>query len=79
MSFVKQGNLQMINGLIKHFDLGPGILLLKGCSDEIQMGKTKKESMAEWNPFLTAIAFKQIEVVRYFLHELNISLRIAGR
>lgn len=33
--------------------------------------------MAEWNPLLVAIAFKRVEIVRYFTHELKISLRLA--
>ena len=43
------------------------------------MSKTLKISMSNWNPFLIAIAFKRIDVVRYFLHDLKISLRKAGR
>jgi len=41
--------------------------LLKGCTEEFAMSKTEKVSMAEWNPLLLAIAFKKVEIVRYFL------------
>jgi len=35
--------------------------------------------MSEWNPLLLAIAFKKLDIVRYFTSELNISIRQAGK
>jgi hypothetical protein len=48
-------------------------------ADEFPISKTEKISMAEWNPLLVAVAFKKIDVVRYFLYTLKISLRHAGK
>ena len=48
-------------------------------ADEFPISKTEKVSMVEWNPLLVAIAFKKIEVVRYFLYEMKIALRHAGK
>lgn len=55
------------------------MILLKGSSDEFAMSKTEKVSMSLWNPLLLAIAFKKLEMVRYFLHTQKIGLRIAGQ
>jgi hypothetical protein len=35
--------------------------------------------MSDWNPFLVAIAFKRVEIVRYFIEELKISCKFACR
>lgn len=66
LGFVKSGALPMVHGLIKHFNLGQAVLLVKGFGEEFHMTKTEKVSMAEWNPFLIAVAFKKLEIVRYF-------------
>jgi len=35
--------------------------------------------LADWNPLLLAVAFKRVDIVRYFVNELKISLRLALR
>lgn len=79
IGFIKSGNLPMIHGLQRFHRLGQGILLIKGSADEFNFSKTDKVSMAEWNPLLVAIAQKRIDIVRYFLYDLNVALRHAGR
>lgn len=37
----------------------------------------QRVSMSEWNPVLIAIAFKRLDIVRYFNQELKISLKQA--
>ena len=69
IGFVKNGNLPMVHGLIQHYKLGQGVLALRGSPDEFQYSKTERVSMAEWNPLLVAIAFKKIELVKYFLYQ----------
>jgi hypothetical protein len=34
--------------------------------------------MTDWNPLLVAIAFKKIELVKYFLYDMHASLRVFG-
>jgi hypothetical protein len=34
--------------------------------------------MADWNPFLLAVAYKKIDIVRYFTEELKVSVKHAG-
>jgi hypothetical protein len=68
----------MVNGLIKYHKLGQAIILLKGFGEDFSFSKTDRQSMAEWNPLLLAIAFKRLDIVRYFLHELMLSLRLTG-
>ena len=82
LAFIKSGNLSMVHGLIQHFRLGRSVTLLRGSQDEFSFGKhggeVKKVSMANWNPVLLAIAFKKVEVLRYLLNDLRISLATAG-
>lgn len=59
-------------------------MLLRGLSDEFQMAPKEpqvgsKVSMADWNPMLVAIAFKRTDIVRYFIQELKISVKLACR
>jgi hypothetical protein len=75
LGFVKSGNLTMVHNLIRYHKLGMAILTVKGFAEEFQMTKTEKVSMAEWNPLLLAIAFKRLDIVRYFSSELKISVR----
>ena len=35
--------------------------------------------MAEWNPLLVAVAFKKLDIVRYFTQQLKISVKHFGR
>lgn len=35
--------------------------------------------METWNPFLVAVAYKRIEIVKYFMTEMRASLMIIGR
>lgn len=70
----------MVNGLIKYYKLGQEVLLLKGSTDEFALTKNgEKISMSEWNPLLIAIAFKKIEIVRYFLGTWTLPIRFAGK
>jgi hypothetical protein len=78
MGFVKSGNLPMVHGLIKYYKIDQNVILLRGCNDEFAMSKTQKVSMKEWNPMLVAIAFKKIDIVRYFMQQLKLSLKWAN-
>ena len=83
IGFIKAGNLAMIHGLIGYFRLGQATMLLRGSTEEFQYtkgpGVNRKVPMATWNPLLLAIAHKKLDVVRYFLYELKISLSAFGR
>jgi hypothetical protein len=35
--------------------------------------------MEEWNPLLVAIAFKKLDIVRYFLEDMSLGLALAGK
>lgn len=77
--FAKQGNLAMVNGIVNHYGLQKTFVCVKGLQEEFTMGKGgKKVPMAKWNPLLVAIAFKKIEIVRYFINDLGITLAAAG-
>lgn len=79
MGFVKSGNLPMVHGLVRYHQLGHNIILLNGCVDEFTWGKGgAKHSMANWNPLLVAIAFKKLDIVRYLIHHLKISMSWAS-
>jgi len=65
--FVRSGNLPMVNGIINHYKLGQAVMTLRGFQEEFAISKTEKVSMAEWNPFLVAVAFKRLDIVRYFV------------
>lgn len=71
----------MVNGLIKYHKLGQGFLLLNGIGDEYSFSKTQPEKakMVDWNPLLVAIAYKRLEIVRYFLHDHRVAIRHAGK
>jgi hypothetical protein len=79
LGFVKSGNLTMVHNLIRFHRLGQGVLLLRGLAEDFPGNKVEKVSMAEWNPFLLAVAFKKVDIVRYFTQELKVAARIAGR
>ena len=78
VAFVKNGNLAMVHGIVQHFRLGRSVVLIKGSSDEFTFGKhggeVSKVSMANWNPILLAIAYKKVEILKYFLNDLKISV-----
>ena len=82
IAFIKNGNLSMVHGLIQHFRLGRSVTLLRGCTDEFNFGKhggeVKKVSMSNWNPVLLSIAFKKVEILRYLINDLRISLATSG-
>ena len=71
----------MVNGLIRYNKLGQGFILLRGSGDEFSFSKaqTEKVKMADWNPLLVAIAFKRLEIARFFLHDCRISIRQSGK
>lgn len=78
--FVKAGNLSMVNALINFHGLGQNIMLLKGLQEDFVLTKTpavQKLCMVEWNPFLVAVAFKRVDIIRYFVEDLKISQRLA--
>lgn len=68
----------MVVGLLNHFKLEKGLLSLRGVGEDFQLGKNEKVNTKDWNVFLIAVANKKIELVRYFIHELKISVRHAG-
>lgn len=68
----------MVHGLINYHKIGHNVFLLNGSNEEFALTKTEKIKMNDWNPLLLAIAYKKIEIVRYFLHDHNASLRIFG-
>jgi hypothetical protein len=76
--FIKSGNLAMVNGLIHHHKLGQSVFALLGSTEEFHFTKADKVKMADWNPLLVAIAFKKIEIVKYFLHDMHASLKVFG-
>lgn len=53
-------------------------MALRGQPDEFKSIANQTESTAHWNPLLIAVANKRIDVVKYFLEELNISLKLFG-
>lgn len=67
----------MVVGLIKYFKLEHSFVLLKGHQDDFHFNKTPqgKVSLVTWNPVLLAIAYKKLDILRYFTSELNISIR----
>lgn len=68
----------MVNGLIHYHKVEATFLSLTGSSEEFSFSKTDKVKIADWNPLLVAIAFKKIEIVKYFLYDLNASIRVFG-
>lgn len=78
MAFVKTGNLAMVSGLVNYHRLGRGVVLIRGSpTDEIKVNG-EKVSTAQWNPLLVAIANKKLDIVKYFLEELSISISLFG-
>ena len=77
IGFIKDGNLSMVHGLINYYGVGQAVVMLRGCTEEFAMSKTEKVTMAEWNPVLVAIAFKRVDIVKYFIQELKISMKLA--
>lgn len=69
----------MVVGLLNHFKLDKCILNLRGEAEDFPLTKTDKVSTKDWNPFLIAVANKKVELVRYFISELKISVRHAGK
>jgi hypothetical protein len=78
IAFIKNGNLSMVHGLINHFRLARSVTQVRGSSDEFTFGKhggqQGKVSMANWNPVLLAIGYKKVDILRYLINELKISL-----
>ncbi len=67
----------MVQGLIEYNKL-QFPLELRGLDEEFEFTPEVKSNMKNWNPLLVAIAFKKIDIVRYLLNELNISLKMGG-
>lgn len=78
MAFIKAGNLPMVHGLVNYFGIGHGVVAMRGIAEDFVINK-QKVKMSEWNPVLLAVAFKRVEIVRYFVHDLKISMRVALR
>lgn len=79
VTFVKQGNVSWVHGLTEHFKLGKGILNLRGEAEEIKLTENGKANAQDFNPFLVAVAHKKLDVVRYLINDLKISVRMAGK
>ena len=77
LAFAKQGNLPMVAGLVKHHRLGQTAALLSGLAGTFEVPKGSKVSTAQWSPLVIAVANKRLDVVRYFLHDLKISVDAA--
>lgn len=50
-------------------------MLLQGMTDEFKLDAREKISTADWNPLLLAIGYKKLEIVRYLVQELHVSVR----
>ena len=59
----------MVHNLLRYHKLGQNIIHMKGNTEEFAMTKTDKVKMDDWNPLLVAIAFKKLDLVRYFLED----------
>ena len=78
MAFVKTGNLAMVSGLVNYHRLGRGVVLIRGSpTDEVKVNG-EKVLTGQWNPLLVAIANKKLDIVKYFLEELSISISLFG-
>ena len=71
----------MVHGLIQYHGLGQSAMILRGSPDEFIVSKNppQKYIMKDWNPLLLAIAFKRVEIVRYLIQDLKVSLKLATR
>ncbi len=71
----------MVHALIQYHGLGQSAMILRGSPDEFIVSKNplQKYIMKDWNPLLLAIAFKRVEIVRYLIQDLKISLKLATR
>jgi hypothetical protein len=79
VGFVKSGNISMVHSLTEHFKLGKGILNLRGEPEEVKLTQGEKANAKDFNPFLIAVAQKRVDIVRYLINDLNISVRMAGK
>ena len=69
----------MVHGLIKYYNLGLGAMRLRGPGEKFALSAEEFISTEDWNPLILAIGHRKKDVVQYFLGELKISLRQAGR
>ena len=69
----------MVAGLVEHFKLGKGILNLRGEPEEIKLTQNEKANAKDFNPLLLAVAYNHVDIVRYLINDLKISLRMAGQ
>jgi len=69
----------MVHGLTEYFKLGKGILNLRGDPEEIKLPLNDKANAKDFNPFLVAVLHKRIDIVRYLINDLKISVRMAGK
>jgi hypothetical protein len=81
-AFIKAGNLTMIHAISNSLHLGLNIMLLRGTeyglTDEVTLCKGHaKVSVQNFNPMLLAVAFKRVDIVKYLLEELKVSLLTA--
>jgi len=74
--FVKEGNLQMVHSFVKYFGL-VHVAPIIGFEETVST-QGNSYDLADWNPLLVAIAFKQAEIVDYFATQMRISLKQAG-
>lgn len=69
----------MVNGLITHYKLGLGAMSNTGLAENITFLKGEQLSTESFNPLLLAIAHKKLDIVRYFLYDMHVSLKNFGK
>jgi hypothetical protein len=79
VGFVKTGNISMVHGLTEYYKLGKGILNVRGDNEEVKVASNDKTTSKDFNPFLIAVAHRRVEIVRYLINDLKISVRMAGK
>ena len=79
VGFVKSGNISMVHNLVEHYKLGRGILDLRGDAEEVKLPQNEKTTSKDFNPFLIAVVHKRIDIVRYLINDLKVSVRMAGK
>jgi len=76
MTFIKQGKIEMVNGLIVHNKRATEAMDVRGLDEEFKTSKGEVLSMREWKHLIVAIAFKTTPIVKYLLDEQKVSLRL---
>jgi hypothetical protein len=74
----KLGRIEIIHGLVEHHKLGSDVVDFRGLQDEIISTSGERYQTDAWNPLLVAIANKRTDLVRYFIEDAKVSLRLHG-